>query len=396
MCWVSWTGTLQISIFFRRECRRMPVYKDPDFRNPPPGIAAVFAAAGSRSFFSLLEWYDLLASCVVGAGSEIRIYTDERPGSMIAVPLKISKNGRRNSLSSLANFYSVEHEIIAAPEANLEIGLTAILAEINAERPRWSCLHFSELDPGATSYHVLVRRLRGAGLAVECMPGAATWYETTAGLDFERYLGARPSQLRNTWRRKRRRVMASHTLDFALFADESGVEQGVSDYERIYAASWKEREPFPEFMPALIRLAAQLGALRLGVYHLDGIPAAAQVWIVWQERAIIYKLAHDRRFDEFSLGTLLTMEMVERILTTDTPHEINLGRGDDLYKSLWLSKRRERWGITAANLRTVDGLWLGLERELAKIYHRLRGRPISAPAAATEPGTSARAETRAG
>ena len=362
----------------------MPVYKNPDFRQPPPGLAAIFAAGGQQSFFSLPHWYDLLTRFGLRHGTEIRVYTDERPGSMLAVPLIMSTSGR---LSSLANFYSVEHELIAAPDANFEVGLTAILSDITAERPRCSCIRFSELDPGATSYHALVRRLRGAGLAVECTPGAATWYETTIGLDFDRYLADRPSQLRNTCRRKRRRLRTSHTLDFAFFSDRSGVEQAVSDYERVYAASWKEREPFPEFIPSLIRLAAELGALRLGIYYIDGIPAAAQFWIVWQGRAIIYKLAHNKRFDEFSLGTLLTMEMVERILSTDTPHEINLGRGDDLYKSLWLSKRRERWGITAANLRTVDGLWLGLERELAKIYHRLRGQSISPPAAATDSAT---------
>ena len=315
-------------------------------------------------------------------GTEVRVYTDERPGSMMAVPLQISKSGRLNCLSSLANFYSVEHELIAAPGADLERGLTAILSEINAERPRWSCIRFSELDPRATSYGALVRQLRGARLAVECTPGAATWYETTNELDFDRYLAARPSQLRNTWRRKRRRVRASHTLDFAFFSDGSDIQRAVSDYEQVYAASWKEREPFPEFIPGLIRLAAELGALRLGVYHVDRIPAAAQLWIVWRGTAVIYKLAHDKRLDEFSLGTLLTMDMVERILTSDTPHEINLGRGDDLYKSLWLSKRRERWGITAANLRTLDGLRLGLERELAKIYHRLRGQSTSPSVAA--------------
>src|SRR5438270_7055607 len=170
----------------------MPVYKNPDFRQPPPGLAAIFAAGDQHSFFSLPLWYDLLTRFGIPQGTEIRVYTDERPGSMIAVPLKILKDGRSSRLSSLANFYSVEHELISAPDANLERGLTAILSEINAERPRWSCIRFSELNPGGGSYHALVRRLCVAGLAAECTPGAANWYETTGGLDFDRYLADRP------------------------------------------------------------------------------------------------------------------------------------------------------------------------------------------------------------
>src|SRR5437016_2531679 len=111
----------------------MPAYNDPDFRRPPPGLAAVFAAAGRQSFFSLPEWYELLARCVASGGAEIRVYTEESPGSMTAVPLQVLKENGRERFTSLANFYSVEHRVISEPNANLERGLGGILAEINAE-----------------------------------------------------------------------------------------------------------------------------------------------------------------------------------------------------------------------------------------------------------------------
>src|SRR5436853_7758073 len=104
----------------------MTVYKNPDFRRPPSGLADIFAAVDRQSFFSLPEWYDLLARCLASTGSEIRVYTDERPGSMLAVPLHVAAGQRPGCLTSLANFYSVEHGVIAAADANLDVGLTAV------------------------------------------------------------------------------------------------------------------------------------------------------------------------------------------------------------------------------------------------------------------------------
>jgi hypothetical protein len=359
----------------------MPVYKNPDFRRPPPGLAAIFARSSQQSFFSLPQWYDLLARFGTPPGTEIRVYTDEHSQSMLALPLSVPDADRLGCLASLSNFYSLEHGPIAGSGGDLNRGIAAILSEIGAERPRWSSLKLAELDPYDSSYHALVRGLRHAGHIVECTIGAATWYEPTEGLSFEDYLAARPTQLRSTWRRKLKQIKTAGRLDAAFFSDIESIEKAIADYETIYAASWKPAEPFPQFIPELIRLAAKLGALRLGIYYIEGRPAAAQFWILWRGRAVIYKLAHDRNFDKLSLGTLLTMEMIERVLSNDRPHEINLGRGDDPYKSLWLTKRRERWGITAANLRTVRGLWFGLEREAAKIYHWLRREPVTPPAA---------------
>jgi Acetyltransferase (GNAT) domain len=355
----------------------MSLYRNPDFRRLPSGLADIFNKAGARSFFALPAWYDLMARHGVPAGAEVRVYTDERPASAAALFTQTGMGEERRVLASLTNPHSLEHGILCPSGADLETGLSAIVAEFLAEQPRWDCLVLAELNPRDPSYPALVSALRSAGLLVERSMSSGDWYEETSGLGFADYLAARPSALRNTWRRKRRKLERVVNVTKFFVAGENGIDRAVADYQTIYAASWKPPESFGGFVPALIRLAAELRALRLGIYYVDGVPAAAQFWIVWRGRAVICKLAHDKRFDDLSLGTILTMEMFERVLSHDRPSEISLGRGDDPYKKLWLSKRRERWGITAANPRTFRGLRLGLRRQAAIIYHRLRGEPVA-------------------
>jgi Acetyltransferase (GNAT) domain len=356
----------------------MPVYISPDFSRLPSGLADAFGT-DSNSFFQLPAWYDLMARYGVPSGTQTRVYTDERAASATVVLLQSERDKKGRRLTSLTNAHSLEYGVVNGAAGGLETALAGIVSEIVCERPRWDSLILSDLDPREPSYAAFGRMLRRAGFLVECSFSSGTWYEETGGLTFADYLEARPSELRNTWRRKRRKLQRSNRLSTRFICDDTGIEEALADYQTIYAASWKPAEIFPDFVPALIRLAAGLRALRLGIYYLDGIPAAAQFWIVWRDRAFICKLAHDKRFDALSLGTILTMEMFERVLADDRPREISLGRGDDPYKKLWLPKRRERWGITAANLGTLRGLRFGSKRLAAMAYRRLHGERVGRP-----------------
>jgi hypothetical protein len=355
----------------------MTILRDISFRHLPEGVVALFAAAGERSFFSLPEWYEVLARDGVPPGTRIALYVDGLPRCQVGLVCQTLLQSPRR-LDSLATPYSVEHAVLAMAGADCRAGLAGIIADIVEERPSWETVLLRGFTASDPAFHALAGELRRAGLAVEPFFDTGVWYEETAGASFAEYLARRPSALRNTWHRKSARANRSSTLRWSFVERDDGLDKAIADYEEVYRASWKKAEPFPNFIPAAIRAAATLGALRLGIAYADDMPAAAQFWIVWRGRACIYKLAHDERFKELSLGTLLTMRMIERVLERDRPAEINLGRGDDPYKKLWLSQRRECWGVAAANPRTLRGFGSAARQVVKRAVRPLRkGLPVA-------------------
>ncbi|MBM3492639.1 MAG: GNAT family N-acetyltransferase [Alphaproteobacteria bacterium] len=163
----------------------------------------------------------------------------------------------------------------------------------------------------------------------------------------------------------------------------SGVDSGpgaepataLAAYQQVYAASWKEAEPYPAFIPTLIQRLAEDGSLRLGLLSLDGQPAAAQIWLLAGGRATIFKLAYDEAQSRWSVGSLLTAWMFRQVLEHEPVAEIDFGRHDDPYKRDWLPERREHWGLIAYRRDRLGGLAIGLRHALAPRLKRLWQQP---------------------
>jgi hypothetical protein len=338
----------------------------------PPSCDQLFITASARSFYHTEAWYRVLIAHALPADAApaFALYV-EHSEPVVLFPLQMQGCGRL--LSSLTNIYTALWQPLIAPgmgPAEVRRAGQAFGKFCRA----WPTVRLDALDAALPELPPLLEGIRDAGLLVYRFGHFGNWSQNVANVSWQDYLHSRPGALRETIRRKLGRVGRDTGMQFELVTEQERLESAIDAYVRVYAGSWKEPEPFPRFNPALMRAAAELGVLRLGVFRQNGEPIAAQYWIVENGSATVLKLAHLEAAKSLSPGTVLTALMIERLLDKDHVQELDFGRGDDRYKQVWTGERRQRIGLLLMNPRCVGGL-LSLGRHLAgKAYRGVTNR----------------------
>lgn len=341
----------------------------------PSDVVQFFAAATQHDVFAGLAWFRVLVQTALPEG-ETPLLAVLADGEGPLASLMLSRRARPERLAgareiaSLANFYSCAFAPAIRAGADRHATAERLARTLAAQLPDYDLLDLHTLACDAATTAGLARGLAAAGLATQPYFHFGNWYERVAGDSFASYMARRPPALRNTIQRKRRKLERAGRLELRILGQGDDLAGGIGAYERVYAASWKEAEPYPEFLGRLVRDLGRAGAVRLGLAAVDGAPIAAQLWLVAGGRATIFKLAHDERQAELSAGSILTAHMIERAIDAEHVQEIDFGRGDDDYKKSWLAQRREYQGLIACNLRTWRGAAAGLRHVLLA---RLRG-----------------------
>jgi CelD/BcsL family acetyltransferase involved in cellulose biosynthesis len=341
----------------------------------PPDARALLALAECDGVELGAAWYRNLLATLPGMAANAYFHVLRRAGRAVAVlpVLSADPHGKgdvsRGCVQSLANYYSA----LWAPalDASLTpVELAPLLRQLARLHAPLHTLHWAPMDPETRAWATLSQALRLAALPTWDFLAFGNWY-LPVDMDWAAYLASRPGELRNTLRRSEKRLSKAGARIEIVSAGER-LETAARAYERVYAASWKQPEPHPAFMPGLIRTCAEQGWLRLGVVWLQEQPIAAQLWIVAHGKASIYKLAYDEAFKALGSGTVLTARLMQHVLDVDRVTEVDYLMGDDPYKRSWMSHRRERRGLRAYNVRTARGL-LGAAREVvARLSRPLR------------------------
>ena len=296
------------------------------------------------SLFDRLDWFRLLAA------------HSPPPGKLLVLRAR-GAEGRawlfldvRHPLAEgYANFHTLRFDGIGRRDAALLTSIAAALRDGGLAEVDLAPLE----DP-----EPLVRAFRNAGWTTLVTPFAVSWRADTEGLDFDAYWMKRPAELRNAVERRTRDlgldVMVHDRFDPAIWAEHEAVYR---------AGATPERGSFP-FLRALAEQEGAAGTLRLGIARKDGVPVAAQLWLVENE-ATLHELAQAEAAKELSPGTILSAAMLRHVIDRDRVQRIDYGIGDESGKADWMDRRRTLWQLRAFNPRTLKGLFCAGRARLA-------------------------------
>ena len=315
----------------------------------PPDAEALFATVGRERLFISKPWFEAFLAAGLDSGSTPLFFTlNGAAGPRALLPCQKTAHGDP-SVSSLTSFYSCDfHPLIAAgDDAAFDLG-RAVAAQLADQ----AVFGFDSLDTSWPQLDPFLKGLARPGRALLRYAHFGRWWEDVRGRSFDDYLSARDGALREVVRRKTARLERDGAALTMIGAGSSAaeVEAGIADYETIYAASWKEAEPFPDFQPTLMRKLAEAGWLRLALLHQGGQPIAVQLWTLVGSTATVLKLAHDQRFDKQSPGTVLTAFAIRSLMMEGTVERLDFGRGDDPYKRGWTTRRTPHIGVRSVSL----------------------------------------------
>ncbi len=333
----------------------------------PHNANEFFARAGKGSIFFSKPWFENLIQYGLDDGLSIFLAAVLQGDKLVAL-LPLARQGD-NHYHSLRHLYTSLSGLLIDVEQGQQEILDCLVNGLT-ELP----VDYLQLDPVAEddiNLHLLMEMLDSSGYTCQRFYSFYNWFHRTEGSTFADYMASRPTRVRNTLARKQRKLEREHGYTIRIFRDDT-LQQGITDYHRVYNASWKAREQFVAFVDGLAERLSKQGWLRLAVLYIGDKPAAAQFWFVANGKASIFKLVYDQTWKGYSPGSILTAYLMQHVIDIDQVEELDFLTGNDAYKQDWMSQRRERFRLCCFKTTTHRNIRSRLQQPLESLLKWLK------------------------
>lgn len=309
----------------------------------PASANQLFDQAERRSLFASRTWLENLTTYALNDDQTMLLAcVVEQKCFLAIVPMIKTAQG---SLRSLSNQFTTLFTPLISTSGQAEVILDCLVNGLL--RMSLQPIRFEPIETDDDNMKKLRQLMESRGLQSQTYFRLFNWTHPLNGQTYEEYMASRPARLRNTIRRKQRKLQQTHQCEIRLYKD-APVDQALLDYAAVYRKSWKANERATDFTPALVKSLCNLGRVRLAILYVDQQPVAAQIWFVIYGRANIYRLVHAEEWKMYSPGSILTQHVMRHVIDTDGVSEIDFLTGNEPYKQDWMTVRKERIGILFA------------------------------------------------
>jgi len=234
-----------------------------------------------------IDWFELLQKCVYPNDPGVRYYfVAERNIPSTILPLRLTTKGKVRTVESLGNYYTSLFTPLMTKDSD-PFAVRYMLASATRDHGGAHVMRFAPMDPESPAYKGLLNELRAIGWIPFKFFCFRNWF-LTVDFDWEGYLKKRSANLRSSIKR-RNKDFAAEGGTLEIVTSSEGLEQAIAAFQEVYSASWKIPEPYPDFVPSLIRRLSAIGMLRLGIARLRERPIAAHLWLIGRDEASVEK-----------------------------------------------------------------------------------------------------------
>jgi hypothetical protein len=338
----------------------------------PASVDRLFISAEKQSLFFSRAWFENLLDNGLDRGQTLLLAGVVEEDQLLALLPLLQREGEHGY--PLKHLYTSLYTLLLDENRQQQI-LTCLIEGLRQRAVR--SLQLEPIAENDENLQSLQQAMTSCGFSCHRYFSFYNWFHRTNGESFSEYMACRPSRVRNTLKRKQRKLQREQDCRIRLFTD-SQLDQALTDYRTVYNASWKANEVFEPFVDGLARQLAKSGWLRLAILYIDNQPAAAQFWFVVHGKASIFKLVYDEAWKRYSPGTILLAYLMQQVIDKEQVEEIDFLTGNDAYKQDWMSERRQRWRLSCIDdnplavreMNPAKALWKRLKSRKKKVYNR--------------------------
>ncbi|MET0012477.1 MAG: GNAT family N-acetyltransferase [Sedimenticola sp.] len=341
----------------------------------------LFNHSGKISLFLSFEWFINLQTHVYEKDNtnNIEIYkiTDINGKPVMVLPMNRTYSTGLisiNTLESMSNYYTSFFAPLIKDNDIFEPAFSTVINDLSCNKyKKTDVICLKPIEKNSSQWDSIVSILKLHNYTCEEYFCFGNWYQSVEGMEYIDYFNNLPSRLKNTIIRKTKKLNLRSNFNTKIYTQYEDIKKHYHEFEHVYENSWKNKEPYPEFIKRIALEFSKKSSTRLGILYIDNQPVAACLWFINNSVASIYKLAYIEEFKALSVGTILSAEITKYVINNDSITIIDYLTGDDPYKRDWMSTRRERWGIIAYNRKTLIGMILALRyiivSKLKKLYN---------------------------